>query len=162
MNAVKVVWKGEVDADVMGITQAPAGLVKLGPESEIQHRPALNHWVSMSQSSIPRWQRKVKEYHLKLRVIANALALSSAKSRTISVRLISMAMTGYYRTFVRPRTSRPLSMLKYDPVGTFKLKSYRIESDGYMATRSLIALTDLDVTVRKRVLFLEQKKSAKR
>lgn len=38
------------------------------------------------------------------------------KSRTIIVRLISMAMTGYYRTASRPRTHRPLSMLKYDPV----------------------------------------------
>ncbi|PYI02941.1 hypothetical protein BO78DRAFT_400192 [Aspergillus sclerotiicarbonarius CBS 121057] len=38
------------------------------------------------------------------------------KSRTISVRLISMAMTGYFRTMIRPRTHRPLSMLKYDPV----------------------------------------------
>ncbi|KAK5009194.1 hypothetical protein LTR28_002215 [Elasticomyces elasticus] len=39
-----------------------------------------------------------------------------AKSRTIAVRLISMAMTGYYKTLVRPRQHRPLSMLKYDPV----------------------------------------------
>ncbi|KAF2719189.1 hypothetical protein K431DRAFT_286923 [Polychaeton citri CBS 116435] len=39
-----------------------------------------------------------------------------AKSRTIAVRLISMALTGYYKTFVRPRQHRPLSMLKYDPV----------------------------------------------
>lgn len=39
------------------------------------------------------------------------------KSRTVAVRLISMAMTGYYKTFSRPRTHRPLSMLKYDPVG---------------------------------------------
>jgi hypothetical protein len=30
-----------------------------------------------------------------------------------------MAMTGYYKTLMRPRTHRPLSMLKYDPVGTF-------------------------------------------
>ena len=30
-----------------------------------------------------------------------------------------MAMTGYYRTLRRPRTHRPLSMMKYDPVGTF-------------------------------------------
>ena len=30
-------------------------------------------------------------------------------------------MTGYYRTLVRPRQHRPLSMLKYDPVGTFFL-----------------------------------------
>ncbi|KAL3411944.1 ribosomal protein L33 [Aspergillus fumigatus] len=42
--------------------------------------------------------------------------LQHSKSRTIAVRLISMAMTGYYRTMVRPRTHRPLSMLKYDPV----------------------------------------------
>ncbi|EDN99384.1 predicted protein [Sclerotinia sclerotiorum 1980 UF-70] len=40
-----------------------------------------------------------------------------AKSRTIPVRLISMALTGYYKTLIRPRTHRPLSMLKYDPVG---------------------------------------------
>ncbi|KAL8786115.1 MAG: hypothetical protein Q9213_002981 [Squamulea squamosa] len=42
-----------------------------------------------------------------------------AKSRTIAVRLISMALTGYYRTLRRPRAHRPLSMMKYDPVGTF-------------------------------------------
>ena len=29
-----------------------------------------------------------------------------------------MALTGYYRTFRRPRVHKPLSMLKYDPVGT--------------------------------------------
>ena len=40
-----------------------------------------------------------------------------AKSRTIMVRLISMAMTGYYRTMQRPRVHQPLSMLKYDPIG---------------------------------------------
>jgi large subunit ribosomal protein L33 len=28
-----------------------------------------------------------------------------------------MALTGYYKTLIRPRTHRPLSMLKYDPVG---------------------------------------------
>lgn len=38
------------------------------------------------------------------------------KSRTIAVRLISMAMTGYFRTMIRPRQHRPLSMMKYDPV----------------------------------------------
>lgn len=40
------------------------------------------------------------------------------KSRIISVRLISMAMTGYFYQFSRPRTSIPMSMLKYDPIGT--------------------------------------------
>lgn len=43
----------------------------------------------------------------------------TAKSRTIAVRLLSMAMTGYFKTLVRPRAHRPLSMLKYDPVGSF-------------------------------------------
>ncbi|OAL52507.1 hypothetical protein IQ07DRAFT_374970 [Pyrenochaeta sp. DS3sAY3a] len=42
----------------------------------------------------------------------------TAKSRTLMVRLISMAMTGYYRTMQRPRAHRPLSMMKYDPIGT--------------------------------------------
>ncbi|RKF55447.1 hypothetical protein GcM3_201002 [Golovinomyces cichoracearum] len=45
------------------------------------------------------------------------------KSRTIAVRLISMAMTGYYKTLVRPRTHRPLSMLKYDPVESVVLRA---------------------------------------
>nr|POE75548.1 39s ribosomal protein l33, mitochondrial [Quercus suber] len=39
-----------------------------------------------------------------------------AKSRTVAVRLVSMALTGYYKTLTRPRQHRPLSMLKYDPV----------------------------------------------
>ncbi|KAL2018268.1 hypothetical protein VTK56DRAFT_1022 [Thermocarpiscus australiensis] len=51
-----------------------------------------------------------------------------AKSRIISVRLLSMAMTGYFYTFTRPRTALPMSMIKYDPI------------------------------VRRRVLFLEQKR----
>ncbi|KAI1102884.1 50S ribosomal protein L33 [Jackrogersella minutella] len=40
------------------------------------------------------------------------------KSRLIPVRLLSMAMTGFFYSCTRPRTSRPMSMLKYDPVGT--------------------------------------------
>lgn len=44
----------------------------------------------------------------------------TVKSRVISVRLISMAMTGFFYQFSRPRTSPPMSMLKYDPVGTWK------------------------------------------
>ncbi|KAL4935569.1 hypothetical protein BDV06DRAFT_125557 [Aspergillus oleicola] len=46
----------------------------------------------------------------------SAKMAKKSKSRTMAVRLISMAMTGYYRTVTRPRTHRPLSMLKYDPV----------------------------------------------
>ncbi|KAK0708364.1 hypothetical protein B0H67DRAFT_590102 [Lasiosphaeris hirsuta] len=51
-----------------------------------------------------------------------------AKTRVIIVRLISMAATGFFYTFTRPRTSLPMSMLKYDPI------------------------------VRRKVLFLEQKR----
>jgi large subunit ribosomal protein L33 len=42
---------------------------------------------------------------------------TTAKSRTITVRVISMAMTGYFKTFRRARTARPMSFLKYDPIG---------------------------------------------
>ncbi|KAA8628021.1 hypothetical protein SMACR_12768 [Sordaria macrospora] len=34
-----------------------------------------------------------------------------------------MAMTGYFYTFTRPRTSLPMSMLKYDPIGMRILSS---------------------------------------
>ncbi|RKU48673.1 hypothetical protein DL546_009436 [Coniochaeta pulveracea] len=54
-----------------------------------------------------------------------------AKSRIILVRLLSMAQTGYFYTFTRPRTSLPMSMLKYDPI------------------------------IRRKVLFLEQRKKGK-
>lgn len=47
------------------------------------------------------------------------LTITTAKSRTVAVRLMSMAMTGFFMTFRRPRTHRPLSMLKYDPVGKY-------------------------------------------
>ncbi|KAK3331973.1 hypothetical protein B0T22DRAFT_290065 [Podospora appendiculata] len=53
------------------------------------------------------------------------------KSRVILVRLLSMAQTGFFYTFTRPRTSLPMSMLKYDPI------------------------------VRRKVLFLEQKRKGK-
>ncbi|KAG7286097.1 hypothetical protein NEMBOFW57_008400 [Staphylotrichum longicolle] len=54
-----------------------------------------------------------------------------AKSRIINVRLLSMAMTGYFYTFTRARTALPMSMIKYDPI------------------------------IRRRVLFLEQKRKGK-
>lgn len=34
------------------------------------------------------------------------------------MRLLSQALTGYFYTFTRPRTATPMSMLKYDPIGT--------------------------------------------
>ncbi|KAI2633443.1 hypothetical protein GGS21DRAFT_491169 [Xylaria nigripes] len=59
------------------------------------------------------------------------MAKKASKARIISVRLISMAMTGFFYQFSRPRTARPMSMLKYDPV------------------------------VKKKVLFLEQRRRSK-
>ncbi|KAL1867279.1 hypothetical protein Daus18300_006398 [Diaporthe australafricana] len=54
------------------------------------------------------------------------------KSRVVSVRLLSMAMTGFFYQFTRTRTSPPMSMLKYDPI------------------------------VRRKVLFLETKRKGNR
>ncbi|KAH7265150.1 uncharacterized protein BKA55DRAFT_685628 [Fusarium redolens] len=41
-----------------------------------------------------------------------------AKARLVHARLVSMAMTGFFYTFKRPRTAPMMSMLKYDPIGT--------------------------------------------
>ncbi|KAJ6788521.1 hypothetical protein PWT90_01635 [Aphanocladium album] len=54
-----------------------------------------------------------------------------AKTRLIHVRLLSMAMTGFFYTFKRPRTALPMGLMKYDPI------------------------------VRKKVLFLESKRKGK-
>ncbi|KAL6875040.1 50S ribosomal protein L33 [Trichoderma novae-zelandiae] len=44
-----------------------------------------------------------------------------AKARLLNVRLISMAMTGFFYTFKRPRTAPMMGMLKYDPIGMAQL-----------------------------------------
>ncbi|THU99701.1 hypothetical protein K435DRAFT_658434, partial [Dendrothele bispora CBS 962.96] len=56
---------------------------------------------------------------------------SEKKNRTLVVRLISTARTGFFYSTQRVRQGLPLSMVKYDPV------------------------------VRKRVLFVESKKGKK-
>lgn len=99
------------------------------------------------------------------------------------VRLISMAMTGYYRTLMRPRLHRPLSMMKYDPIGTqrqhdppylrFPLRAraitlHRVERKGTqfhpgMRRRTVqkYRAAANKAAVRKQVLFLEQKRGKK-
>lgn len=47
------------------------------------------------------------------------------KSRVQIVRLLSMAATGYFYTFKRLRTATPMSMLKYDPIGTTSLQCFQ-------------------------------------
>ncbi|KAK8182206.1 hypothetical protein BC567DRAFT_59772 [Phyllosticta citribraziliensis] len=116
------------------------------------------------------------------------MAGKKQKSRMISVRLISMAMTGFYRTFVRPRTKRPLSFIKYDPVGTYS--NVRTQQQRHRATPNSTppgsprhhscktartvgnkerkrgneekrsANTKPSHTVRRHVLFLEQKRGS--
>lgn len=73
---------------------------------------------SNDYSSSARWPRKVRPTSSSCG--ATRLMDRPAKSRTIAVRLLSMAMTGYYKTFSRPRIHRPLSMLKYDPIGKYQ------------------------------------------
>lgn len=70
--------------------------------------------LPQSHRSLPLAAKQYKQSKL-----TSLLPPLPAKSRTIAVRLISMAMTGYYKTLVRPRQHHPLSMLKYDPVGAF-------------------------------------------
>jgi hypothetical protein len=65
-----------------------------------------------------------------------------------------MAMTGYYKTFTRPRAHRPLSMLKYDPVGTFATPC----AFGEFEVKTVGTFADDGMIVRKQVLFLEQKR----
>jgi hypothetical protein len=91
------------------------------------------------QSQSSQWQKNVSiaedsivsrlnSAYVRASRYKNPNIISSAKSRTIMVRLISMAMTGYYRTLMRPRVHRPLSMLKYDPIGT-SVHRFRLHPD---------------------------------
>ena len=74
----------------------------------------------------------------------------TAKARLINVRLISMAMTGFFYTFKRPRTSPMMGMLKYDPIG---MSEPRQKAPWQQLT--------FFNAVRKKVLFLETKKRSK-
>lgn len=67
-----------------------------------------------------------------------------------------MAMTGYYKTFVRPRTHRPLSMIKYDPVGMFSF--VRGGPREVRRGQGLRMAADPVPAVKRSVLFLEQKR----
>ncbi|CZT51260.1 uncharacterized protein RSE6_12383 [Rhynchosporium secalis] len=74
-----------------------------------------------------------------------------SKSRTIAVRLISMALTGYYKTLVRPRTHRPLSMLKYDPVAVENKVGWAVSGHARLETWELrIAQSDLRARTKVR------------
>ncbi|UPK91778.1 hypothetical protein LCI18_002713 [Fusarium solani-melongenae] len=86
---------------------------------------------AMSRLASSRSSRSVGVSHTYLCVETSQspqLVDPRSKARLVHVRLISMAMTGFFYTFKRPRTAPMMSMLKYDPI------------------------------VRKKVLFLETKK----
>jgi large subunit ribosomal protein L33 len=82
--------------------------------------------------------------------------MAKKKSRIINVRLISMAMTGFFYNFKRPRVATPMGMLKYDPIGAFTCpwSPRRLPWLCVPRTRSNSNLA----LVRKKVLFLESKK----
>ncbi|KAK1251921.1 hypothetical protein MKX07_007400 [Trichoderma sp. CBMAI-0711] len=86
--------------------------------------------VRCSEFAIAIANRSNDDVVLSARGIVDTMA-KKAKARLINVRLISMAMTGFFYTFKRPRTAPMMGMLKYDPI------------------------------VRKKVLFLETKKRSK-
>jgi len=105
-------------------------------------------------TAVPPWQRSVP-YPRHRAFGIHTLTLPPAKSRTIAVRLVSMAMTGYYKTFSRPRTHRPLSMLKYDPVGKHAHSERLLQTAAFGCLDTLLKPSD---AVKKQVLFLEQKR----
>lgn len=49
---------------------------------------------------------------------------SEVKARTVLVKLVSSAMTGFTRTVHRPRGSNMITQIRYDPFGT--ISSHRI------------------------------------
>lgn len=98
----------------------------------VQHRGPEPHFTEHSISS----QIPCNTTHNQSVLIAPIIATpdkmaKKAKARLLNVRLISMAMTGFFYTFKRPRTAPLMGMMKYDPI------------------------------VRKKVLFLETKKRSK-
>lgn len=69
-----------------------------------------------------------------------------------------MAMTGFFYTFQRPRTARPMGLLKYDPIGRLAIAAHL-----FRASRGPDADLGKLLTfypVRKKVLFLEQKRKS--
>ena len=41
---------------------------------------------------------------------------------------MSMALTGFFYTFTRPRTALPMGMLKYDPIGMAYISALELSS----------------------------------
>jgi large subunit ribosomal protein L33 len=72
------------------------------------------------------------------------------KLRTLIVRLISTAQTGFFYTTQRLRQGPKLSAVKYDPKGEASKRS-----------SSSDVLIDVDTPVKQRVLFVESKKTKK-
>ena len=80
-----------------------------------------------SSSTLRPWRRKVSIERSTCSPTTHT-DQSTAKNRIISVRLLSMAMTGFFYTMRRPRTSSPMGALKYDPIGTSSSLSIDLKS----------------------------------
>ena len=72
-----------------------------------------------------------------------------------------MALTGYYKTFVRPRAHRPLSMIKYNPIGIRSLSGAVLFRQQQQWLMIAVVLCGGGPTVKRSVLFLEQKRKNK-
>jgi hypothetical protein len=138
------------------IGQSPDDRTSPAESSSSRHQAStycVNARVTPDYAS--QWRRKVRCYHFANLTKSAALTLLTtpqlpqaktcadrifhiAKSRTIMVRLISMAMTGYYRTMQRPRAHQPLSMLKYDPIGTTSSYLPNTRGGGVAASRIIV------------------------
>ena len=73
----------------------------------------------------------------------------SYSHRTIIIRLISTAQTGFFYTTQRVRQGPRLSAIKYDPIGTPFTLSFFFD-----------VILNI-ILVRQRVLFVESKKTKK-
>ncbi|KAG5976803.1 hypothetical protein E4U55_007218 [Claviceps digitariae] len=82
-----------------------------------------------------------------------------AKARLVNARLISMAMTGFFYTFKRPRTAPLMGMMKYDPIGKPNARPFLFKPAAL--TQGIDVWEKLGLLVRKKVLFLETKKKSK-
>jgi ribosomal protein L33 len=76
----------------------------------------------------PLWQQKKRGWCPR---ITRMRTLSTAILRTIVVRLVSIAKTGYFYATQRRRQGGKLSFIKYDPIGMsaplhFELHAYQV------------------------------------
>jgi large subunit ribosomal protein L33 len=108
--------------------------------------------VSHASCPPPSTMAKAKARCVTPRLVCAAHTHNLAStSRTIIVRLVSTAQTGFFYTTMRPRVAPRLSALKYDPKGAWRDSS-----------RQHFTYAANVLAVKAKVLFVEDKKSKKK